>query len=116
MSDIAREMEEIERDLVTKDVTIETLQRQQELLVRLLEAEKAEMTRGEDDKRKSKSGNQNLATAPAPLLEYLDQKSREAEWLRTIPLELQDYYRDRVNDYFNNLDDTKTAPELQPER
>lgn len=116
MNDIAREMEEIERDLVNKDVTIETLERQQELLVRLLEAEKAEMTRGEDDKRKSTTGNQNLATAPAPLLEYLDQKTREAEWLRTIPLELQDYYRDRVNDYFNNLDGIKTAPELQPER
>ena len=116
LSDIAKEMEEIERDLVNKDVTIETLERQQELLVRLLEAEKAELTRGEDDKRKSTSGNQNLATAPAPLLEYLDQKAREAEWLRTIPLELQDYYRDRVNDYFNNLDDTKPALELQPER
>ena len=116
MSDIAKEMEEIERDLVNKDVTIETLERQQDLLVRLLEAEKAEMTRGEDDKRKSQTGNQNLATAPAPLLEYLDQKAREAEWLRTIPLELQGYYRDRVNDYFNNLDKTKPLPELQPER
>ena len=116
MSDIAKEMEEIERDLVNKDVTIETLERQQELLVRLLEAEKAEMTRGEDDKRKSTTGNQNLATAPSPLLEYLDQKAREAEWLRTIPLELQEYYRDRVNDYFNNLDDTKPVLELQPER
>ena len=116
MSDIAKEMEEIERDMVNKDVTIETLERQQELLVRLLEAEKAEMTRGEDDKRKSTTGNQNLATAPAPLLEYLDQKAREAEWLRTIPLELQEYYRDRVNDYFNNLDDTKPTLELQPER
>ena len=116
MSDIAKEMEEIERDLVNKDVTIETLERQQELMVRLLEAEKAEMTRGEDDKRKSTTGNQNLATTPAPLLEYLDQKAREAEWLRTIPLELQGYYRDRVNDYFNNLDDTKPTLELQPER
>ena len=116
MSDIAKEMEEIERDLVNKDVTLETLERQQDLMVRLLEAEKAEMTRGEDDKRKSTTGNQNLATTPAPLLEYLDQKAREAEWLRTIPLELQGYYRDRVNDYFNNLDDTKPTLELQPER
>ena len=74
MSDIAKEMEEIERDLVNKDVTLVTLERQQELMVRLLEAEKAEMTRGEDDKRKSTTGNQNLATTPAPLLEYLDQK------------------------------------------
>ena len=40
MSDIAKEMEEIERDLVNKDVTIETLERQQELMVRLLKQKK----------------------------------------------------------------------------
>ena len=116
MSEIAREMEELERDLVNKSVTLETLERQQELMVRLLEAEKAEMTRGEDEKRKSKTGNQNLATAPAPLLDYLEQKNREAEWLRTIPLELDPYYRDRVNEYFNNLDVTKPDTELTPQR
>ena len=73
-------------------------------MVRLLEAENAEMTRGEDNKRKSKVGKQNLAEQPPALEEYLKQKSQEVEWLRTIPLELDPYYRDRVNDYFNNLD------------
>jgi len=115
MNDIAKEMEELERDLVNKDVTIETLERQQQLLVRLLKAENAEMTRGEDDKRKSRAGDQNLATEPAPLLDYLEQKNREAEWLRTIPLELDAYYRDRVNEYFNNLDLTKPDSELLPQ-
>ena len=115
MNDIAKEMEELERDLVNKNVTLETLERQQQLLVRLLEAENAEMTRGEDDKRKSKAGDQNLATEPAPLLDYREQKNREAEWLRTIPLELDAYYRDRVNEYFNNLDLTKPDSELPPQ-
>jgi hypothetical protein len=104
MGDIAKEMEELERDLVNRDVSIETIERQQELMVRLLEAENAEMTRGEDNKRKSKVGKQNLAEQPPALEEYLKQKSQEVEWLRTIPLELDPYYRDRVNDYFNNLD------------
>ena len=104
MGDIAKEMEELERDLVNRDVSIETLERQQDLMVRLLEAENAEMTRGEDNKRKSKVGQQGLATDPPALEEYLKQKSQEVEWLRTIPLELDPYYRDRVNDYFNNLD------------
>ena len=104
MGDIAKEMEELERDLVNRDVSIETIERQQELMVRLLEAENAEMTRGEDNKRKSKVGKQNLAEQPPALEEYLKQKSQEVEWLRTIPLELDPYYRYRVNDYFNNLD------------
>ena len=107
MGDIAKEMEELERDLVNRDVSIETLERQQELMVRLLEAENAELVRGEDNKRKSTVGQQDLATEPPALEEYLKQKSQEVEWLRTIPLELDPYYRDRVNDYFNNLDLTK---------
>ena len=114
MNDIAKEMEELERDLVNKNVTLETLQRQQALMVRLLEAENAEMQRGEDDKRKSRTGRQDLATDSAPLLEYLQQKNQEIEWLRTVPLELQDYYRDRVNDYFNNLDLKKSNLDQRP--
>ncbi len=104
MGDIAKEMEELERDLVNRDVSIETMKRQQELMVRLLEAENAEMTRGEDNKRKSKVGQQDIATNPPALEKYLKQKNQEVEWLRTIPIELDPYYRDRVNDYFNNLD------------
>jgi hypothetical protein len=108
MGDIAKEMEDLERDLVNRDVSIETLERQQQLMVRLLEAETAEMMRGEDNKRKSKAGQQDLATDPPALEEYLKQKNQEVEWLRTIPIELDPYYRDRVNDYFNNLDLKKT--------
>jgi ribosomal protein L11 methylase PrmA len=104
MGEIEKEMEELERDLVTRDVSIETMKRQQELMVRLLEAENAEMTRGEDNKRKSKVGQQDIATNPPALEKYLKQKNQEVEWLRTIPIELDPYYRDRVNDYFNNLD------------
>jgi hypothetical protein len=36
--------------------------------------------------------------------EYLRRKEMETEWLRTIPPELEPYYRDRVNEYFNTLD------------
>ena len=105
-------MEELERDLVNRDVTLETMARQQDLMVRLLEAETAERTRGEDDKRKSRTGNQNLSEEPSQLIDYLKLKNNELELLRTVPLELDSYYRDRVNEYFNNLD--VTTPELNP--
>ena len=112
MSDIAKEMEELERDLVNRDVTIETMARQQELMVRLLEAETAERVRGEDDKRKSRTASQGLSEEPSQLIDYLRLKNNELELLRTVPLELDSYYRDRVNEYFNNLD--VTTPELNP--
>ncbi|MEY5042809.1 MAG: hypothetical protein RJA19_36 [Bacteroidota bacterium] len=104
MREIAREMEALERDLVNKKVDPQTLRRQQDLMVRLLEAENAERTQGQDDKRKSTSGDPNLRMPGGMMEQYLRQKERETELLRTIPPELVPFYRDRVNEYFNNLD------------
>lgn len=112
LSDIAKEMEELERDLVNREVSIETIARQQDLMVRLLEAENAERMRGEDNKRKSRTANQTLSKDPSQMIDYMELKNKEIELLRTVPLELDSYYRDRVNEYFNNLD--VTTPELNP--
>ena len=101
---IAKEMEQVEEDIVNKNITQETLKRQEDILIRLLEAEEAERTRGQDDKRKSKSGDQELRGTPANLEEYKKQKEKEIELLRTMPPSLKPYYKDKVNDYFNNLD------------
>ena len=116
MGDIAKEMEDIERDLVNKQVDEATLQRQQELITRLLEAENAERIRGEKDERTSKTGDDALKATPPQSAEYLQQKMNELELLRTIPAELLPYYRDRVNDYFNTLDleEESPQPDLKP--
>ena len=114
MGDIAKEMEEIERDLVNRQVDQATLQRQQDLITRLLEAENAERIRGEKEERTSQTGDDTLKTTPPQASEYLRQKMNELELLRTVPAELLPYYRDRVNDYFNTLDLEPGSPELTP--
>ena len=114
MGDIAKEMEEIERDLVNRQVDQATLQRQQDLITRLLEAENAERIRGEKEERTSQTGDDALKTTPPQASEYLRQKMNELELLRTVPAELLPYYRDRVNDYFNTLDLEPGSPELTP--
>jgi hypothetical protein len=101
---IAEEMEQIERDIVNQNISPETLMRQQDILVRLLKAEEAERTRGEDDKRKSESGDQNLQSVPMRYSEYQLKKQRELEMLKTVPPSLKPYYRGKVNEYFNNLE------------
>ena len=96
-------MEELERDLVNRQIDQATLQRQQDLITRLLEAENAERIRGEKEERTSQTGDDNLKASPPQTSEYLRQKMNELELLRTVPAELLPYYRDRVNDYFNTL-------------
>lgn len=104
IKEIAEEMEQLEEDIVNKRINQETLERQQEILVRLLKAEEAERTQGEDDKRKSRSGDQNLRSTPPSMEQYLKEKEKEVELLRTVPPALKPYYKEKVNDYFNNLD------------
>src|SRR5690606_29679888 len=46
-------MEKTEEDIVNKNITQETIERQQKILTRLLESEKAEQEREKDHKRES---------------------------------------------------------------
>ena len=41
--------------------------------------------------------------APPSLEEYERRKSQEIELLRTVPADLNPYYKEKVNDYFNTL-------------
>jgi hypothetical protein len=104
LEEIAEQMEENEKDLVNEDITRETLRRQQDILTRLLESEKAEREREYDNKRESNSPNSYEKSNPEEYLEYNRRKAREVELLRTVPPDLKPYYKDRVNDYFLNFE------------
>ena len=104
LQDIAQEMEEMEKDLVNQELTRESLMRQQDIMTRLLESEKAMREREYDDKRESNTPGGYEPSNPEKYLEYKMQKSREVELLRTVPADLKPYYRDKVNDYFLNFE------------
>jgi hypothetical protein len=105
LKEIAEKMEETEKDLVNMKITPETLKRQQEILTRLLESEKADREREQDNKRESKSPGLFDPINPAQYIDYNKLKSREVELLRTVPANLKPYYKDRVNEYFLNFED-----------
>ncbi len=96
-------MEQTERDIVNRQITQETMKRQQEILTKLLESEKAEREREQDEQRKSNEAkNQNLSN-PSQFLEYKRLKEKEMELLNTVPPSLTPYYKQKVNEYFNNV-------------
>ena len=96
-------MEELERDLINKNVDVGTIDRQREIMTRLLEAETAERLRGEKEERKSNSGNQGLRPDSPQNIDYLKDKGNEIELLKTVPADLSPFYREKVNEYFNNV-------------
>jgi hypothetical protein len=104
LNKIAQLMEETEKDIVNKRITQETLMRQQDILTRLLESEKAERQRELDEKRESNEGKDIQRPDNARFEEYLKQKMRETELLKTVPPSLVPFYRNLVNRYFQKLE------------
>ena len=100
MNKMIKEMEQTESDLVNKLLNESTMRRQQEILTRLLESEKAEMQREKEEKRESTEARDIPKPDPATFFDSIGLPSRETELLRTIPPSLKGYYRDKVNAYF----------------
>lgn len=98
-----QEMEKTERELLNKSLSQETLSRQQDILTRLLESEKAEREREEDETRKSNTADQSLTNRQKAFDQFKQQKQRETEGLRNNALDLQPFYRQKVDGYMNNL-------------
>jgi hypothetical protein len=100
---IAKEMEEIEKDIVNKMITNETLMRQQRIMDKLLEAEKAERERDMEEKRESNEAKNDFYSNPVQFLKYKNLTIRQTELLKPAPPSLNSFYKHKVNEYFNNF-------------
>ncbi len=103
LGNLQKQMELTELDLVNKNLSRDLQRRQQQILTRLLEAEKALREQEMDLKRESKSAVQYEKELPRAFEEYLKQKEKEIELIKTIPPKLHPYYKKEVNEYFNRL-------------
>ena len=104
MDKLKKDMEQTESDLVNKLLSPETIKRQQDILTRLLESEKAEREREMDEKRESNEGKNLINSNPNNFLEYKRIKLKEIELLKTIPPSLKPFYKNKVNEYFYNFE------------
>lgn len=100
LQELQKQMEQTEKELFNKRLTQETLNRQQDILTRLLESEKAEKKQEQDKKREAEQSKEKERTAPPPVFNnYIDKKNKEAEILKTVPSELKPYYKNKANQY-----------------
>jgi len=97
---ILKEMEQTEKDLVNKMINQQTINRQQQIMTRLLESEKAEMQREKEEKRESKQGVDRPNPNPPAYIEQQWKNKKETELYKTIPPTLNHYYKNKVNSYF----------------
>ncbi|RIJ37631.1 DUF4175 family protein [Pontibacter oryzae] len=103
LGNISKMMEQTETDLVNKRLTEQTIMRQREILTRLLEAEKSAKERELDNKREAKSAQDIARRVPPSFEKYIKAKEKQTELLKTIPPALSPYYKQKVNEYFQNI-------------
>jgi hypothetical protein len=100
-------MEESQKDLVNRRINEETLRRQQQILEKLLDYEKAEKERDTEQKRQATEAKDEEKRNLFQFLEYNFQKEKETELLKTVPPSFKLYYKNKVSEYFNNLANQK---------
>ena len=103
LQDIMDQMDRTETELVNKRLSNETLKRQQDIMTRLLEHEKAERQRELDEKRKSDTAKNYEHQSPPALQEYLKKRRSEVETYKTVSPALKPYYKSLVEEYFKTL-------------
>ena len=101
LNPLINELEKQEEDLVNKRLGNNLIQRQKEILTRLLESEKALMERGLDEKRESSSGKNENYGNKISFEEYNNQKLKQMELLRTTDPNYNKYYIDKATQFFN---------------
>jgi hypothetical protein len=90
-------------DLINKNITPELFNRNQKILTRLLEAEKAEKEREQENKRESKEGKKEDIIIPEELKDILNKDQKFRESLQKSNLNLKKYYQNINDEYFRNI-------------
>mgnify|MGYP000095740878 FL=1 len=75
------------------------MKRQEQILTRLLEHEKAEREREQDEQRQAQTAQQQPAKMPPALEEYLKKRRAEVDQFRTVSPALKPFYKRMVEDY-----------------
>ena len=98
---ILRQMEQNETDIVNRAITRQTVQRQHQIVTRLLEHERAEMEREQEQRRESREATSPYSQpTPDDVLHSGLRRKVADDGLRSLPPTLRPFYRDKVNDYF----------------
>ncbi|AUD05666.1 DUF4175 family protein [Spirosoma pollinicola] len=104
VKELMDKMDEAETDLVNKRVNSNTINRQNEILTRLLESEKALKQQEEDPKRQAEAAKSTKHSTPS----FFDstntqQKTKQVEVLRSVTPNYNLFYKKEANQYLQKV-------------
>ncbi len=101
LNPLLKELEQQQKELLMKRINPQTIQRQKEILTRLLESEKAMMQRGYEEQRESNTAKDPQKGNQIRFEAYKKLKWNEIEKIKAIDPALQLYYKQRSDSYLN---------------
>ena len=96
-------LEQSRRDLINRNITQDLVNRQNLILSKLLEAEKSEIERDEEDKRESKTASEIKNVSPKGYFEYNTRQENESELIRKNNYKLKSFYDQKYNSFMNKI-------------
>ncbi len=103
MKNTLKMIEESQKDIVNRILNEETIKRQQQILEKLLDFEKAEKERDTEQKRQATEAKDDYKRNLSQFMEYNLRKEKETELLKTVPPSFKNFYKNKVSEYFNNF-------------
>jgi hypothetical protein len=104
---IAKEMDKSETDLVNKRISEALINRQKQIVTRLLKSEKALREQEKQKERKSETANFKIQGNQTDYLQYKKQIRNGKEFILRVFPETNQYYEKRIDNYLNNRDNQK---------
>ncbi len=108
LMEIDRLLDISRRDIMNKRVTPEIVLRHNQITTRMLEAEKSEMERDEDNKRESETAEEKFYSRPATFFEEKQPLNISLENLYLNKLKLNNFYQNKFKNYVEKIN---TIPE-----
>lgn len=103
LQEIQQQMDKNETDIVNKRLNSELIRRQQDILTRMLEAEKSIRNQDEDDKRSANTGKDLARPMPPELEKHLRERQEFFDTYKTAPPVLKPFYQKMSEDYLKNV-------------
>ena len=100
LNEIMKDMEKLEEDLVNKKINRQMIERSQRIESRMLESEKAQQKRDQEEKRKSNEYKGSQFDRKIDEYLYEQTLKKNQEFLRTNPIEYAPYYKEKINEYY----------------
>ncbi|MSP57696.1 MAG: hypothetical protein EXR17_02420 [Flavobacteriaceae bacterium] len=99
LMEIEKLMNQQEKDIVNGRLNQQSMERQKQIMTRLLENEKADRKQDQEDRRESNRAEVNSPEIPQEMADVLRTKIREREQLRAVQPMFKPYYKQSVQKY-----------------